>query len=43
MDIPYCIKFNSNQGYKAGLNCAMLYLVVLIITGPKFSEELEND
>ena len=41
--VPRCIKFESSPGYKAVLNCAMPYLVALMMTGPKFSEDPENN
>ena len=34
--VSRCIKIKHNPGHKALLNCAMPYLVVLMITGPEF-------
>lgn len=41
--VPRRIKFESSPGHKAVLNCAMPYLVALMMTGPEFSEDPEND
>ncbi len=41
--VPRHTKFESRPGHKAVLNCAMPYLVSLMITGPEFSEDPEND
>ena len=41
--VPRCTKFKSSLGHKAVLNCAIPYLVTLIMTGPEFSKDLENN
>ena len=41
--VPRRIKFKSSSGHKAVLNCAILYLMALIMTGPEFSEDPKND
>lgn len=41
--IPYYTKFEFNSGHQDVLNCTMLYLVALMITGLEFLEDREND
>ena len=41
--VPRRIKFESSPGHKAVLNCAMPYLVALMMTDPEFSEDPENN
>lgn len=36
-------KFESSSGHKTVLNCAMLYLVALMMTGSKFLDDPKND
>ncbi len=41
--VPRRTKYKSNLGHKAVYNCAMLYLMALMMTGPEFSEDPENE
>ena len=41
--VPRCIKFESSPAHKAVLNCVMPYLVALMMIGPEFLEDPEND
>lgn len=41
--VPRRTKFESNSGHKAVYDCAMPYLMALMMAGPKFSEDPENE
>ncbi len=41
--VPRRTKYESNPEHKAVYNCAMLYLMALMMTGTKFSEDPENE
>ncbi len=41
--VPRRTKYKSNQGHKAVYNCAMPYLMALMMTGPEFFEDPENE
>ncbi len=41
--VPRRTKYESNLGHKAVYNCAILYRMALMMTGPEFSEDLENE
>ncbi len=41
--VPRCTKYKSHQGHKAVSNCAIPYLMSLMMTGPEFSEDPENE
>ncbi len=43
MGVPRRTKYESSPGHKAVYNCVMPYLTVLMMTGPKVSEDLENE
>lgn len=42
-DILCYTKIEFSLGYKAVFNCAILYLVALMITSPEFSKDPENN
>lgn len=42
-EIPHCTQFEYRLGHNAVPNCAMPYLVALIMTGPEFLEDSENN
>lgn len=43
MSVLYYTNFESSLEYKTVYNFAMPYLVALMMTGPKFLEDLENN
>lgn len=43
MDILYYTKFEFSLKYQAIFNCAIPYFIVLMMTGPEFSEDPENN
>ena len=43
MGVPRFTKYKSNPEYKAVYNSAMPYFMALMMTGPEFSEDPENE
>ena len=41
--VPRRTKYESNLGHKAVYDCPIPYLMALMMTGPEFSEDLENE
>lgn len=41
--VPCRTKYEFKVGHKAIYNCTMPYLIALMMTGPKFFEDLENE
>lgn len=43
IDVQCHIKYESNLGHKAIYNCAIPYLIALIMTSSEFSEDPKNE
>ncbi len=41
--VPRRTKYQSNSGHRAVYNCTIPYLMALMMTGPEFSEDPENE